>query len=97
MKTSIHTRSGFTLIELSIVLVIIGLAAGLAVPAALNQLESAKVKTAHNQIKALSSCLKSYYLDMGDYPDSLDALKDNPGGSKKGRQAGWFSALSKSD
>jgi general secretion pathway protein G len=75
--------SGFTLIEMLVVLVIIGLVMGLVGPQVLNYLSDARVKAAKLQIEAFGSALDLYYLDVGRYPtanDGLNALVRRPGG-----------------
>lgn len=74
---------GFTLIEMLVVLVIIGLIMGLVGPQVLNYLSDARGKAARLQMEALSSALDLYYLDAGRYPSSsegLDALVRRPSG-----------------
>ena len=73
---------GFTLIEMLVVLVIIGLIMGLVGPRVLNYLTDARIKAARLQIEALSNSLDLYYLDTGRYPASnegLSALVKRPG------------------
>ena len=75
-----HARAGFTLVEMLVVLVIIGLIMGLVAPRVLGYLADAKVKAAKLQIAALTSALDLYYLDVGRYPtvsEGLDALVHN--------------------
>ena len=74
--------AGFTLIEMLVVLVIIGLIMGLVGPRVLTYLTDARVKAARLQIEALSSALDLYFLDTGRYPSSsegLEALVRKPG------------------
>jgi general secretion pathway protein G len=73
---------GFTLIEMLVVLVIIGLIMGLVGPRVLNYLTDARIKATRLQIEALSNALDLYYLDTGRYPASnegLSALVKRPG------------------
>jgi general secretion pathway protein G len=73
---------GFTLIEMLVVLVIIGLIMGLVGPRVLNYLTDARIKATKLQIEALTSSLDLYYLDTGRYPSSsegLTALVRRPG------------------
>ena len=65
---------GFTLIEMLVVLVIIGLIMGLVGPQVLNYLTDARMKAANLQIQALSSALDLYYLDAGRYPSTSEGL-----------------------
>jgi len=67
-------RAGFTLVEMLVVLVIIGLVMGLVGPRVLNYLSDARVKAARLQIEALSNSLDLYYLDVGRYPSTQEGL-----------------------
>ncbi|MGV8074709.1 MAG: type II secretion system major pseudopilin GspG [Syntrophobacteraceae bacterium] len=75
-------EEGFTLIELLIVLVIIGLLAGLVAPKMFQKVGTAKKGAAKTQIGMLGTALDTFRLDMGRYPspeEGLDALRKNPG------------------
>ena len=75
-----HDR-GFTLLELLVVIVILGLLIGLVAPAALRQLGSARASVARESIQRLESVLDLYKLDVGDYPateQGLQALIERP-------------------
>lgn len=77
---------GFTLLELLVVLVIIGMLAGLVAPKFFAQIGKSETKTARAQINALEKALDQYRLDQGRYPSSeqgLSALKDRPAGETK--------------
>jgi general secretion pathway protein G len=66
---------GFTLIEMLVVLVIIGLIMGLVGPRVLSYLTDARVKAAKLQIEAFGSSLDLYYLDNGRYPSTSEGLE----------------------
>lgn len=70
---------GFTLVELLVVLAILGLLAGLVGPQVMKFLGSSKTKTAALQIEDLAATLDLYRLEVGKYPESLDALVQDPG------------------
>lgn len=72
------SQLGFSMIELLVVLVILGLLAGLVGPQFFGKVDSAKIRTAETQVKMLKMALQTYRLDVGAYPDSLDALKTAP-------------------
>lgn len=72
----------FSLIELMVVLVIIGMVVGLVGMNIGAMGEGARQKSTKTQIKLLSNCVKMFYLDMGEYPNALSELVENPGGSK---------------
>src|SRR3984893_7118611 len=78
-----HGESGFTLVEILVVITIIGMIMALVGPRVLNYLAESKVKAAKIQIESLSSALDLYYLDVGRYPstsEGLAALAQQPGG-----------------
>lgn len=65
---------GFTLLELLVVMVIIGLLVSIVGPRLFNQLSKSEVKTAKAQIEALRKSLDVYRLDTGHYPDQQSGL-----------------------
>lgn len=84
-KETNQSQRGFTMIELLVVLVILGLMAGFIGPKVLGKGESAKVGTTKTQLKALKSALQTYKLDVGEYPstqDGLQALNTSPDSAK---------------
>ena len=77
-----RSQRGFSLIELLIVMVILGLLASLVGPKMFGKLGTAKQKTAKIQIEMLMTALDAYRLDVGSYPagrDGLNGLATNPG------------------
>lgn len=81
-KNVFRSERGFSLIELMIVMIILGLIASLVGPKYFGQLGKAKLKTAKTQIQLLLTALDAYRLDMGSYPtgsDGLEALVRDPG------------------
>lgn len=75
------TSSGFTLIELMVVIVILGILAGLIVPRIMSRPEEARQAKARIQIESMETALKLYKLDTGSYPSTeqgLQALVEAP-------------------
>jgi general secretion pathway protein G len=72
---------GFTLIEIMVVIVILGILAGLVLPRFMGRTEEAKKIKAKMQIENLEAALKLYKLDNGMYPTTeqgLEALVQKP-------------------
>ena len=67
-------NSGFTLIEMLVVLVIIGLLAGLVGPKLFTKVDSSKVQTAQTQAKMFKGALESMRLDIGRFPTTDEGL-----------------------
>lgn len=65
---------GFTLLELLVVIVIIGLLAGLVAPRYFDQVSKSNVKVARAQIDALEKALDQYRLELGHYPTTEQGL-----------------------
>ncbi len=77
---------GFTLLELLVVMVIIGLLAGYVGPKYFEQIGKSETKTARAQIDALGKALDQYRIDTGHYPSTeqgLVALNQSPGNEAK--------------
>lgn len=67
-------NTGFTLIELMVVLVILGLLVGLVGPRLFGRVDSSKVQVAETQIKMLRGALQAYRLDIGRFPSTAEGL-----------------------
>jgi general secretion pathway protein G len=77
---------GFTLLELLVVLVILGLLVGIVAPRFFGQVGKSEIKVAKAQIKALEDALDQYRLDVGHYPatdQGLAALNAQPTGEAR--------------
>ena len=83
-KSLLKSRAGFTLIELMVVMIILGLLAALVVPRMFGKLGTAKTHAAYAQIELLGTALDSFRLDVGRYPtasEGLEALLSTVSGS----------------
>jgi len=65
---------GFTLIEMLVVLVIIGMLAGLVGPKLFTKVDSSRVQTAQAQVKMLKGTLEGLRLDIGRFPTEAEGL-----------------------
>ena len=86
LRTS--TQRGFTLIEIMVVVVIIGVLGAIVVPQFMSRPDQAKVTAAHTDIQAISTALEMYRLDTFNYPSTqqgLEALVTRPTGTPLAR------------
>lgn len=70
----VRAGAGFTLLEMLVVLVIIGLLAGLVAPRLFSRLDASKVQVADTQVKMLRSAVMTMQLDIGRIPTADEGL-----------------------
>ncbi len=93
---NLDRSGGFTLIELMVVIVILGILAGLIVPRIMGRPDEAKQLKAKMQIESMETALKLYKLDNGSYPSTdqgLEALvtkSETPPVPRKWRDGGYL-------
>jgi general secretion pathway protein G len=83
-------RSGFTLLELVVVVIVLGLLVGLVAPQIFGRVGEAQTTAAKTQMELLGTALDNYRLDHGAYPTTgqgLLALRQRPTGD--GAAAKW--------
>jgi general secretion pathway protein G len=91
---------GFTLLEIMVVIVILGLLAGLVVPNVMGSVDQANVQKVVTDINGIETALKQYKMDVGRYPTTdqgLQALVEKPSSApipKKYRSDGYLEKLS---
>lgn len=94
-----RAQSGFTLIEIMVVVVILGILAALVVPQVMSRPDQAKVTVVRGDINAIAAALDMYKLDNGTYPSTqqgLEALVEKPSGNPQPRnwnQDGYLKRL----
>jgi general secretion pathway protein G len=72
---NLRTNSGFTLIEVMVVVIILGILATFVVPKLVGRTDDAKIVKAKSDIQAIETALKLYKLDNGKYPTTEQGLK----------------------
>lgn len=93
------TQRGFTLIEIMVVMVILGLLVAIVAPNIMGRSDQAKVTIAETQLKNIQSALDLYRLDNSHYPSTqqgLEALVSRPSGSpepKNWNQDGYLKSV----
>lgn len=94
-------QSGFTLIEIMVVVVILGILAGIVVPRIMDRPDDARISKARSDIRAIESALNLYRLDNNVYPSTdqgLEALVERPTGNpepRNWREGGYLDRLPK--
>lgn len=73
-----NKQTGFTLVELMVVMVILGLLSGLLVVKVLPALDVSKVKATRLKIAKIATAIDRYMLDSGERPRTLEALVTRP-------------------
>ena len=94
-------QGGFTLIEIMVVVVILGILAAAVVPKIMSRPEQARIEKAKHDVTALESALNIYKLDNYKYPSTdqgLEALVSKPSGSplpRNYKKGGYIKKLNK--
>ena len=81
---NIRNQSGFTLIEVMVVVVILGILAAVVVPSIMDKPDEARINKAKQDVRSIEQALDNYKLDNFDYPSTeqgLQALVSKPSGS----------------
>jgi general secretion pathway protein G len=78
-------RSGFTLIEILLVVVIIGILAAVAIPRLGGRVKQAQIAAAQADVNNIGMALRLYEVDNGAYPGSLSGLVTSPGAAPNWR------------
>ena len=77
----VRTRTGFTLLELVVVIIVLGLLAAIVAPQILGRVSDARTTAAQTQVELFGTALDNYRLDNGSYPTTeqgLSALREKP-------------------
>jgi general secretion pathway protein G len=84
----LKAEGGFTLIEMMLVVIIIGILASMVVPSFVGRSRQARVKASQGDIASLGVALDLFELDNGTYPGSLGELLSGGSGQQKYLKAG---------
>jgi len=87
-RSARHQQRGFTLIEIMVVVVIIGVLGAIVVPQFMSRPDQAKVTAARTDLQAIATALEMYRLDNLQYPSTqqgLEALSKRPSGAPAAR------------
>jgi len=85
-STQKHDERGFTLLEIMVVLVIIGVLASIVAPRFIDRADEAKVQATKTQITSIAQALKLYRLHNSHYPTSSQGLQALTAAGKEGRR-----------
>jgi general secretion pathway protein G len=91
-------QSGFTLIEVMVVVVILGILAAFIVPRLMDRPDAARIAKAKSDIRAIESALSLYRLDNHSYPttdEGLEALVQKPADAPAWKEGGYLDRLPK--
>lgn len=69
-----HASDGFTLVELLLVIVILGVLAAMVVPKFTGQGETARITATRSSIAGIATAVNTYEIQVGRFPESLDDL-----------------------
>lgn len=98
MKHKSKSQTGFTLIEVMIVVVILGILATVVVQKVIDRPDEARITKAKQDVLTLESALNLYKLDNYVYPttdEGLDALVHKPASARKWKAGGYIARLPK--
>jgi general secretion pathway protein G len=75
VKIEGNTQRGFTLVELLVVVLIVGLLVGIVGPRFFGQVSKSEITVARAQLDAFDKALQAYRMDVGYYPNTSQGLK----------------------
>ena len=67
-------KKGFTILEILVVLAVLAILIGIAVPRIKGMQEQANITKAKSELKTIQTAIESYYINKGSYPDTSDTI-----------------------
>ena len=98
MNRVVRSQTGFTMIEIMVVVAILGILAAMIVPQVTGRDDKARVQVAKSDIKSIASALELYKMDNFSYPSTdqgLEALVNQPSGADNWAEGGYLSKVPK--
>ncbi len=95
MSKSYQDQAGFTLIEMLIVVIILGILAAIIIPQLSVSTEDAKINTLKTNLGGLRSSIEIYYAQHGNYPGAIKNDGTGPSGSADEAQTAFFEQLTR--
>lgn len=95
---TLHRDKGFTLVEIMVVIVIIGLLAAAVAPKVFDRIDQARITKVKQDVQALEGALELYKADNYNYPDTdqgLEALLTAPEDAPAWKNGGYIKRLEK--
>ena len=90
-----NSRPGFTLLEILVVMVIIGILMSYVGPKVFGRVSQARTQKAFADFRAIETSMKMYRLDNYRYPDKLNDLVERPGNVRNWKAGGYLDKLPK--
>lgn len=76
------TQSGFSLVEMIAVILLLGIIAGFVAPAVFGKVDQGRWNATKSSVKSLGTKIESYAMDVGSLPENLEDLTSKPGNAE---------------
>ena len=93
LRHSRNTQKGFTLLEILVVMVIIGILMSYVGPKVFGRVGQARTQKVHADFRTIETAMKMYRLDNYRYPGRLGDLVDRPSGARNWKEGGYLDRL----
>ena len=93
LRHSRNTQKGFTLLEILVVMVIIGILMSYVGPKVFGRVGQARTQKVHADFRTIETAMKMYRLDNYRYPGRLGDLVERPSGARNWKEGGYLDRL----